>query len=136
MFWVAVHGFDNGQAISLGTIEEYEAEVLGLHGYPTAAEAEAKPNALNNLNYLQVEAWFANAEKISLGKALGTGAKKAAAAAGGALPSAFSLVFGNTTGLLGRIVKVALGSLLIIAGVFRISGGKDVLQIAARGAFA
>lgn len=58
-------------------------------------------------------------------------AQNAAGAAKSAIPNAFQLVFGNTTGLLTRILKVGLGGVLIIAGIMRMTGAKrDILQIA------
>jgi hypothetical protein len=43
----------------------------------------------------------------------------------------YALSFGNTTGLLTRILKITLGGILIIAGIMRISGAdKDLVQIA------
>jgi hypothetical protein len=45
-------------------------------------------------------------------------------------PTAFRLVFGNTTGLLGRILKVGVGLVLIIAGALKITGaGKTLEQV-------
>lgn len=125
MFWIAVQGFDNNQAISLGVAEQYEAELYGIHGYPTQAEAEAKPNTVNALNRVQVEAWFANAEGVGLGGAVAAGAKKAASAAG--LNNPWQLVFGNSTGLGARIVKISLGAVLLIAGLFRITNAGNIV---------
>ena len=131
MFWIAVKGFDNNQAISLGTAEQYEAELYGMHGYPTQAEAQANPNTVNALNRVQVEAWFANAQGVTLPQALATGAKDATQSV---LGNGWNLVVGNTSGLGGRILKVIIGGILIIAGLFRMTGAKDIVTTAAKAA--
>lgn len=56
-------------------------------------------------------------------------------AATSVIPNAFNLVFGNTTGLMGRILKVVFGGILIIAGVMRMTGAKkDIIAIASTAA--
>jgi len=80
MFWIAAKGFDNGNAISLGAIEQGEAALYGLHGYPTAAQAKANPNTVNAISRPQVEAWFANAEGVSPTHTIKNIAKSAAKA--------------------------------------------------------
>lgn len=45
-----------------------------------------------------------------------------------AIPNAFSLVFGNTTGLLLRALKVIFGGILITAGVIKLSGADKTLN--------
>jgi hypothetical protein len=62
MFWVAFKGYYGGKAISLGEIEQLEAEAYGMHGYPTQAEAEAKPNSVPAIAKAQVNAWIFNAQ--------------------------------------------------------------------------
>jgi hypothetical protein len=56
-----------------------------------------------------------------------TAAKKAASSVLGG----WNLIFGNTTGLAGRILKVVFGGVLVILGLARLSGAKrDILQVA------
>lgn len=43
------------------------------------------------------------------------------------LPSGWNLIFGNTKGLLTRILKVFFGGVLIIVGVAKMSGATDKL---------
>jgi hypothetical protein len=81
MYWIAAKGFDNGNAISLGWAEQHEADLYGLHGYPTAAQAKANPNTVNAISRPQVEAWFANAEGVSPTHTIKNIAKSAAKAA-------------------------------------------------------
>lgn len=45
-----------------------------------------------------------------------------------AVPATFSLVFGNTSGLLVRVLKVGVGLVLLIAGALKISGAGKTLQ--------
>jgi hypothetical protein len=68
------------------------------------------------------------------GISAGSIAKGAAADAGQALGSGVNLTFGNTTGLLGRTLKVVLGLTLIIAGVINMTGAKSVVTTAAKAA--
>jgi hypothetical protein len=61
-------------------------------------------------------------------------AKTAAQEAGAALP-AWRLVFGNTGGLLGRILKVVIGAVLLLSGILRLTGAdKTAMGIAGKAA--
>lgn len=131
MFWVAFKGYNNGKAISLGWLEQVEAEAYGMHGYPTEAQAEAKPNTVPAIAKAQVNAWIFNAQGSVTTHVKNKVTSTVANAAKSVLGSGWSLVFGNTTGLLGRIIKVGLGGILIIAGITRISGvKKDIIAVA------
>jgi hypothetical protein len=67
-----------------------------------------------------------NPERIASGAASDAGA--------GAL-NLFKLTFGNTTGLLGRIIKVVLGGVLLISGIIRLTGAdKDAIGVAGKAA--
>jgi hypothetical protein len=52
----------------------------------------------------------------------------AQSAAKDALGSGFHLVFGNTTGLLTRTLKIIFGGVLVIAGIMRLTGAHDRLE--------
>jgi len=47
---------------------------------------------------------------------------------GSVLGGGFKLVFGNTTGLLTRILKVVFGGILLIAGILKLSGTDKKLE--------
>lgn len=47
MSWYAFHGYNNGKAINASAFDGAELNALGMHGYPTQAQAEAKPNSVN-----------------------------------------------------------------------------------------
>jgi hypothetical protein len=49
-------------------------------------------------------------------------------------PLKWALSFGNTTGLLTRILKVVFGGVLIIAGVMKMTGAKQDILTVAKGA--
>jgi hypothetical protein len=123
MFWVAFQGYYGGKAISLGTIEQGEAELYGFHGYPTAAEAQAKPNIVPAIAKAQVNAWVFNAQ----GSVTSHAAAKAKSVASSALGSGWNLVFGNTTGLGTRILKVVFGGALLVIGFLRMTGADKAI---------
>lgn len=50
---------------------------------------------------------------------------RAANAVKNGLLGSYSLVFGNTTGLLGRILKVIIGGTMMIIGIAKMSGASD-----------
>lgn len=87
---------------------------LGVADNATAAQATAWAQA-----NLPGAAPSANA---SVGQYASTAAGQAASKAGQAIGSTFQLTFGNTTGLLGRIIKVGLGLVLIISGLVKLTG--------------
>lgn len=90
---------------------------LGWHEYGTIAEMQSAVKANN---------WPAPTNNLATAAEQGS-----KTVAGSILPSAWHLVFGGTTGLLGRILKVAFGSVLIILGIARMTGAKrDILQLA------
>lgn len=134
MFWIAWKGYNNGHAISLGAIEQAEAEAYGMHGYPTAAEAQAKPNSVNALEKTQVNAWIIAANDITGNPAKDAG--HAAAAAAGSVPglSAIGDFFGRlaqaSTWI--RVAEVILGAGLIIVSLARLAAGTPVGQAAAK----
>jgi len=134
MSWYAFHGYNNGQAIDASAFDGAELNALGMHGYATQAQAQANPNDVNIVQAPVVNAAiddYNNARDISPTQANNpsnpaapakAAANTAASAAKNALTSTFNLTFGNTTGLLGRIIKVVLGAVLLISGIIRMTG--------------
>lgn len=143
MFWVAWKGYNGGKAVSLGTLEQGEAEAYGMHGYPTAAQAEAKPNSVNAVEKAQVNAWIVAANDITGNP--GADAKHAAAAAANA---AASTLLGTLADFLGlptgtkikgkdlaiRGAKIIVGSILIVVGLVKLTGVDKAAATAAKGA--
>lgn len=95
----------------------------GWHEYGTEAEVNAAVAANH---------WPAPTTSSSqqVSNAAGSAAHKAASAASSAIGDGFKLTFGNTTGLLGRILKAGFGIVLIIAGFLKLTGaGKTLEQV-------
>lgn len=135
MFWVAWKGYNGGKALSLGTVEQAEAEAFGMHGYPTAAQAQAKPNSVNAVDKVQVNAWIVAANDITGNPAADAG--HAAEAAG----SATGLnAIGDLASALGqsgtwvRVAKVAIGAVLVVVGLARMTGTESGVATAATAA--
>lgn len=129
--YYAWKGYNGGKALSLGAIEQGEAAVYGMHGYPTAAEAEAHPNSVNAIEKPQVNAWVVAANDITGNP--GADAKKAAGDVAGAI--------GNDTGITAvgdfvkglaqpnlwiRIAKITVGSVILIVGLAKLTGAGGV----------
>jgi len=101
---------------------------LGVADTATAAQAEAWVNA-------NLKGGAAPDPNASVGTYASNAAGQAASKAGQTVASAFQLSFGNTTGLLGRVLKVAIGLILIISGLVRLTGaGKEALGLAGKAA--
>lgn len=127
MFWVAWKGYNGGKAVSLGAIEQVEAETYGMHGYPTEAQAEAHPNSVNAIEKTQVNAWIVAANDITgnPGKDAAHAAKSAASAAGSAtgISSVVDFLKGLTTANLWiRVAKVAAGGIMLMVGLAHLTG--------------
>lgn len=137
MYWVAFKGYYNGKALSLGTVEQLEAEAMGFHGYGTEAEAEANPNTVNFAQKAQVNAWVFNAQGSLtqhlaphipvIGPAINAGEK-----AVGALTDVNTflsrLTSPNTWIRAGEFI---LGALLILSGALTLAGKNgDVVTLA------
>lgn len=120
MFWVAWKGYNNGKAVSLGTVEQAEAEAYGMHGYPTETQAEAKPNSVNAVERPQVNAWIVAANDITGNPVKDAG--HAAKAATSSILSNFSISGISGTNLVIRGGKMIIGAILIFIGVAHLSG--------------
>lgn len=121
MFWVAFQGYNNGKAISLGALEQAEAEVYGMHGYPTEAQAEAKPNIVPAIAKAQVNAWVFNAQG-NLTQHLEKKVPGFSAAVGAVtdVNSFLSRLTSPNTWV--RIGEFVLGALLVLSGALTLSG--------------
>lgn len=88
----------------------YEAQLhsgTGWHEYSTLADMQAAVKA---------NSWPAPTRSLT-----GAAGQGAATEGGAALGGGYHLVFGNTTGLLGRILKVVLGAVLLLSGIIRMT---------------
>lgn len=86
----------------------------GWHEYPSVAAMNEAVAA----NHWPAPTQNNNPVSAAQNQAKGT----ASHAADQALGTGWNLVFGNTTGLLGRIIKVLLGAVLLISGILRMTG--------------
>jgi hypothetical protein len=135
MFWVAWKGYNGGKAVSLGAVEQAEAEAYGMHGYPTAAQAQAKPNSVNAVEKTQVNAWIVAANDITGNPAADAehaAAAAASAATGGNLATLESALTSKNTYI--RIAKVVTGIVMIIVGLVKLTGTDSAVTKAAKGA--
>ena len=135
MFWVAWKGYNGGKAVSLGAVEQLEAEAYGMHGYPTAAQAEAKPNSVNAVEKPQVNAWIVAANDITGNPVADAGHAASAAAnaaTGGNLATLESALTSKNTYI--RIAKVVTGIVMIIVGLLKLTGTDKAATAAAKGA--
>lgn len=140
MSWYAFHGYNNNKAIDASAFDGAELNALGMHGYPTQAQAEAKPNSVNILQTTVVNAAiddYNNARDISptvannpssptapvTAAANGgkTAAKKVTQAAGNLLGT-FTIAGISGTNLVIRGGKMIIGAILIFIGVAHLSG--------------
>lgn len=129
MFWVAWKGYNGGKAVSLGSAEQVEAEAYGMHGYPTEAQAEAKPNSVNTVEKAQVNAWIIAANDITGNpvKDAGHAASAAAGATGINAIGDFFSALGNS-GTWVRVAKVAIGGVLVIVGLAKLTGAGKAIE--------
>lgn len=56
MSWYAFKGYNNNQAINASGFDSIELNALGMHGYPTQKEAQAKPNSVSWFQVVTVNA--------------------------------------------------------------------------------
>ena len=136
MSWYAFHGYNNGQPIDASAFDGAELNALGMHGYPTKAQAEAKPNSVNILQKAVVNAAiddYNNARDISptqannpsnpaapVQAAAGTAANAAKSAAKSL--GTFTIAGISGTNLVVRGGKMVIGAILIFIGIAHLSG--------------
>jgi hypothetical protein len=122
----------------LNGVDEKELVATGAHGYPTEAEALAHVNAAPSLVQQPLLESFKAFSVLPVGAGIqgDLSTPNATGGVGGAaknlLGSGYQLVFGNTTGLLGRILKVIIGGVLILSGIVHLTGADKSALGAAR----
>lgn len=133
--WFAFKGYNNDKAINASVFDTTELDALGFHGYPTEAEANAKPNSVpgfpNPLAAIAIPVVNAaiddanNARDVK--SAPGNAAKAVADKAKQAIPGGADAI-GNFFGSLAksdtwtRILKVVIGGVLMIVGLAKLTG--------------
>lgn len=133
--WFAFKGYNNGKAINASVFDMTELDALGFHGYPTEAEANAKPNSVpgfpNPLAAIAIPVVNAaiddanNARDVK--SAPGNAAKAVADKAKQAIPGGADAI-GNFFGNLAksdtwtRVLKVIVGGVLMIVGLAKLTG--------------
>jgi hypothetical protein len=123
----------------LNGLAEKELAATGAHGYGTEALALAHVNASPSPPQ-ELLLQTLKADSLSPVGAGGIGDLSTPNATGGVsgaaknlLGSGYQLVFGNTTGLLGRGLKVVIGVVLILSGIIHLSGAdKAALGVAGK----
>lgn len=121
MFWVAWKGYNNGQAVSLGEVAQLQAESYGMHGYPTAAEAEANPNSVSALEKIFVNAQIKASNPEQAASNAASGAANTAASAAGVTGLTGFLGDITSANLWIRVGKVILGGVLILIAVAKMT---------------
>jgi hypothetical protein len=159
MTFFAFQGLNGGKAINLAGSQEKQAVVEGFHGFATAAQAQANPNSVNVITRLQADAFIADAkaaqaEQAGPGEAnanilnpatavkAGTtgdvaAAKDVAEAAANATGINAIGDFFSTLGFAGtwvRVAKVAVGAVLVIVGLMKLTGTDEAVTTAVKGA--
>ena len=98
-------------------------------GTVTEATSAAQKTTMIGQGY---DAWFSSAAAAQAFVSSETSALNGSIPSIPGLPS-WSLLFGNTKGLLTRFLKVLIGGVLLIAGIMRLSGkDKDIIQTATK----
>jgi len=118
--WFAFKGYNNNKAINASIFDMTELDAIGMHGYPTEAQANAKPNSVNIFQAPVVNAAIDDANNA---RDVASAPGNVAGAAGKAVAGGASAVFGdftkwlNQSNLLLRGAEIAAGLLLIYIGV-------------------
>lgn len=131
--WYAFKGYNNGKAIAASVFDSGELEALGMHFYPTQAEAQAKPNSVTFYQVPVVNAAiddYNNARDVPGGTSLANNPASPTAAAKSAASAASKAVpipgVGNVDDLINwlkqgaiweRVGEVAVGLILLYAGI-------------------
>lgn len=151
--WYAFHGYNNGKAIAASAFDGAELNAMGMHGYPTEALAEAKPNSVSFFQVPVVNAAiddYNNARDISPTIAnnpsspkapviaAGNAAKKAAGQAVSWTVSLSKILAKltnlNTRNLVTRAAEVIIGLGLVIVAVEELAKGTPVGNVAHKAA--
>lgn len=135
MTWFAFQ--NDGHVYDLNGLAEKELVATGAKGYSTEAEALAHRNApANPTTQLPLLTAFVTAASFPFGGGIqgviqvvntdSTGQNKSKVGPlnnplTDLLPKGWSLIFGNTHGLLTRILKVVFGGVLLLAGILKLS---------------
>lgn len=122
MTWFAIKYSGQEYVENLTGADEKTLVGLGFHGYATQAEAEARPDTANFAQMLIAAPILGGHPPISQTTVNPSNVASGAGAAAAAGLPGWRLIFGNTTGLLVRILKVGAGLILMIAGALRITG--------------
>ena len=152
MTWFAFQGLNGGKAVDLAGVQEKEATGQGFHGYATESLAESHPNSINPITRVLADGWIAdyNAAK---GEQAQPGGKNASILNPATAASAVASSAESDLGLTGldsfftalgklstwvRVLKVIGGGVLLLSGLFRITGAdkaaKGALGIAGKAA--
>lgn len=119
MAWYAFKGYNNNQPINASAFDGSILNALGMHGYPTAAQAKAKPNSVGWWQIVSVNAAIDDANNArDVASAPGNAAKAAANAVTGGLPAIgdfFHRLSQKATWE--RVGEIALGALLLYVGL-------------------
>lgn len=111
--------------INAAGAEEKALVSAGFHGYATQAQADANRNRVSILQIPLLDS-------LDTGHAVKETVTNPAGAAKNAakdlLGNGFKLVFGNTSGLLGRILKAGIGIVLLVAGILKLSSSDRKLE--------
>lgn len=118
--WYAFHGYNNGKAINASQFDAGELNLVGMHGYPTEAQAEAKPNSVNIFQATIVNAAIDDANNArDVASAPGNAAKAVGGLAGGAagdVLSAFTKWIGQSN-IWVRGAEIVTGLLILYIGL-------------------
>lgn len=124
--WYAFKGYNNNKAVNVSAFDGAELNALGMHGYPTQADAEAKPNSVNIFQATFVNAAINDANNA---RDVASAPKNAAKAAAKAVPKIPGI--SNVTDFLGgltsanlwiRVAKGIIGGALILLGAAKLTG--------------
>lgn len=111
--WFAFHGYNNNKAVNVSTFDMTELDAIGMHGYPTEAQANAKPNSVNIFQAPVVNAAIDDANNA---RDVANAPQKIAGAAASGAFSDFTKWL-NSSNLLLRGAEIVAGILLIYIGL-------------------
>jgi hypothetical protein len=132
--WFAFHGYNNNQAVNVSIFDMTELDALGMHGYPTQAEANAKPNSVNLFQAPIVNAAIDDANNA---RDVASAPKNAAKAAANAAGSVTNNLLSNISKWVGqpniwvRGAEVLVGVIVLYIGLKAVTApsGASAAQI-------